>query len=298
MTTIATQAAGLAGARAGTSPSNITSAGAPLRIGAVALTVRDLDRVSRFYQEVAGLRPIELSADRHQLGAGERVLLDLRHDPAAVLADRREAGLFHTAFLLPRRSDLADWVRHAADTGVRIQGASDHLVSEALYLDDPEGNGIEIYWDRPSESWGWDEKGFVEMATRRLDLPGLAREETGRPFAGLPDGTIVGHVHLQVGDLDAAERFYAGLVGFEVTTHYPGATFLGAGRYHHHIGTNVWNSRGAGPRTAGRTGLAEVGLVATPELLASIAPRLGAAASERGFVAQDPWGTSLRFSAA
>ena len=131
----------------------ITSAGASLRIGRVALTVRDLDRVSRFYRDVIGLMLIDSDAQGHRLGVGRDVLLDLRHDPQARPADRRHAGLFHTAFLLPDRAALADWLVHAAAQHVQLDGASDHLVSEALYLTDPEGNGIEIYRDRPSEEW-------------------------------------------------------------------------------------------------------------------------------------------------
>lgn len=254
----------------------ITSAGSSLRIGRVALTVRDLDRVSRFYQDDIGLSLIEADAQGHRLGAGGAVLLDLRHDPGARLADRRQAGLFHTAFLLPGRAALADWLIHAADRRTPLEGASDHLVSEAIYLSDPEGNGIEIYRDRPSEEWTIRPDGATAMATLPLDLDGLAAARSGRPFAGIASGTIVGHVHLQVGDLDAAEAFWAGQVGMDLMTRYPGASFFGADGYHHHIGTNVWNSRGAGPRPQGTTGLAEVELLATPEALARIADLTGA----------------------
>ncbi|QQO44651.1 MULTISPECIES: VOC family protein [unclassified Paracoccus (in: a-proteobacteria)] len=270
----------------------ITSGGSPLRIGTVALTVRDLDRVSRFYQDIIGLRLIEADARGHRLGAGDRVLLDLRHDPRAQLSDRHQAGLFHTAFLLPDRAALADWLIHAAGQRAALDGASDHLVSEALYLTDPEGNGIEIYRDRDSADWTIVPDGTVAMATLRLDLDDLAAAGTGKPFAGMPGGTIVGHVHLQVGDLDPAEAFYAGALGFEVMTRYNGANFFGSDGYHHHIGTNIWNSRGAGPRPEGNTGLAEVELLATPGVAAGIASRLGEADSGE-IAARDPWGTRL-----
>ena len=279
-----------------TSPAGITSAGASLRIGAVALTVRDLDTVSRFYRDVIGLAPIATETRVHRLGVGGTVLLELRHDPDAALADRRDAGLFHTAFLLPSRADLADWLVHAAGSGARLEGASDHLVSEALYLTDPEGNGIEIYHDRPSEQWPRDADGLIGMATLRLDLDALAADANPRRhYEGMPDGTIVGHVHLQVGDLARAEDFLAGTVGMPVTSRYPGATFFGADGYHHHIGANVWNSRGAGPRAEGTTGLAEITFVAAPEVMNALEPRLSRN-NDGTLVARDPWGTRLAFA--
>lgn len=278
-------------------PSGLTSAGADLRIGRVALTVRDLDRVSRFYQDIVGLALIDADAQGHRLGAGGAVLLDLRHDRQARLADRHQAGLFHTAFLLPDRTALADWLIHAASRRVQLDGASDHLVSEALYLTDPEGNGIEIYRDRDSGDWTILPDGSVAMATLRLDLDGLAAAASGRPLAGLPAGTIVGHVHLQVGELAPAEAFWAGRIGMDLTTRYHGANFFGANGYHHHIGTNTWNSRGAGPRPEGSTGLAGIELLARPDTLAGIAARLGQAATGP-LTTRDPWGTLLTFRAA
>lgn len=270
----------------------ITSAGSSLRIGRVALTVRDLDRVSRFYQDIIGLKLIDSEAQGHRLGAGSTVLLELRHDPQARLADRRQAGLFHTAFLVPDRSALADWLIHAANRRAALDGASDHLVSEALYLTDPEGNGIEIYHDRPSEDWTITPDGSVAMATLPLDLNELAAARSGKPFEGMRDDTIVGHVHLQVGELDAAEDFWAGRMGMGLMTRYPGAHFFGADGYHHHIGANIWNSRGAGPRPEGTTGLAEIELLARPEAAAGIAGRLGVTPADT-LETRDPWGTRL-----
>lgn len=270
----------------------ITSAGSSLRIGRVALTVRDLDRVSRFYQEIIGLKLIESDAQGHRLGAGSTVLLELRHDPQARLADRHQAGLFHTAFLVPDRAALADWLIHAVGRRAALDGASDHLVSEALYLTDPEGNGIEIYHDRPSEEWTILPDGSVAMATLPLDLNELAATCSGKPFEGMRDDTIVGHVHLQVGELDAAEAFWAGRMGMGLMTRYPGANFFGADGYHHHIGANIWNSRGAGPRPEGITGLAEIELLASPEAAADIATRLEVTPAET-MEARDPWGTRL-----
>lgn len=273
----------------------ITSGGASLRIGTVALTVRDLDSMSRFYREVIGLAPVATGPRVHKLGVGGRVLLELRHDPQAALADRGDAGLFHTAFLLPSRADLADWLLRAARTGARLDGASDHLVSEALYLTDPEGNGIEIYRDRPSEEWPLDAAGLIGMATRRLDLDDLAADASPRPAQGMPAGTIVGHVHLQVGDLKTAEDFLAGTIGIPVTSRYPGATFFGADGYHHHLGANVWNSRGAGPRPERRTGLDAITFVAAPAVLERLEPRLSRT-DDGTLVARDPWGARLAFA--
>jgi catechol 2,3-dioxygenase len=262
----------------------------------VALTVRDLDAVSRFYRQAIGLSLIETGADRARLGVGTTTLLELRHDPAAPFASRQAAGLFHTAFLLPTRTDLAQWFRHIAEMRVPLQGASDHLVSEAIYLADPEGNGIEIYWDRPSESWSWHD-GMVEMATLRLDLDALAASAGSQAWSGLPAGSSVGHVHLQVGALDESERFYAGTLGLDVVCRYPGATFLSSGGYHHHIGTNVWNSRGAPIRTEPTTGLANVELVADAAFIAAVRDRLphaqAHAANRESLALRDPWGTSI-----
>lgn len=272
-----------------------TSAGAPMRIGTVALTVRDLDTVSHFYQQVIGLAPVETGTGRVRLGVGDEVLLELRHDPSAPLADRRSAGLFHNAFLLPTRADLAQWLLHAAELRVFLQGASDHLVSEAIYLADPEGNGIEVYWDRPSERWEWH-NGQVRMNTLPLDLDSLVATAT-RKWSGLPAGFLIGHVHLQVGALDRAEAFYAGLLGLDVVCHYPGATFFSTGGYHHHIGTNIWNSRGAPVRPEPVTGLVDVELLADAATFAALRARLpeerAAEATATRLPLRDPWGTSL-----
>jgi catechol 2,3-dioxygenase len=297
-----TSGAFLAGSLAGhpaasrTATAGVTSAGAPVRIGTVALTVRDLDTVSRFYQQVIGLTPIETGAGLVRLGVGETVLLELRHDPAAPLASPRAAGLFHTAFLLPSRTDLAQWLLHVAELGVPLHGASDHLVSEAIYLADPEGNGIEVYWDRPSETWAWRD-GMVEMATLALDLNGLAATAKTGGWSGLPEGSIVGHVHLQVGALEPSDGFYAGLLGLDVVCHYPGATFLSSGGYHHHIGTNIWNSRGAPVRSEPTTGLANVELVTDAGVLDAVRSRLPAEQAEQAIPTRlalpDPWGTAI-----
>lgn len=283
-------------AAARTTTPGVTSAGAPVRIGTVALTVRDLDIMTRFYQQVIGLTPMETGAGLVRLGVGTTVLLELRHDPAAALASRRAAGLFHTAFLLPTRADLAQWLLHAAELGVPLHGASDHLVSEAIYLADPEGNGIEVYCDRPSETWSW-RGGMVQMDTRGLDLDGLVGTVRTRAWTGLPAGSTIGHVHLQVGDLAQAEAFYAGVLGLDIVSRTSGATFLSSGGYHHHLATNIWNSRGAPVRTQPTTGLANVELVTDASTLEAVRSRLSpeqaADASPTRMALRDSWGTSV-----
>ncbi len=267
----------------------MSTAAAPVEIGHVALTVNDLAGMADFYRRVLGLEELSGEGGTVRLGVGDRSLLELREDRGARRGSPREAGLFHTAFLLPSRPALAAWLRHAAETRVQLQGASDHLVSEAIYLADPEGNGIEVYADRPRSAWH-DAAGRVKIASEALDLNGLSRAAIA-PWAGAPPGTVVGHVHLQVGDVAAAEEFYGGTLGLPVMARYPGASFFGSGGYHHHLAANVWNSRGAGRRSAATTGLAEVGLLADPEPLADIAQRTGGATFE------DPWGTGFALRA-
>jgi catechol 2,3-dioxygenase len=263
----------------------MSTANAPLEIGRVRLTVNDIETVGAFYEQALGLKRMHSDATTASFGAGGRVLVDLTADPTARRASPREAGLFHTALLLPSRADLAAWLRHAVASRLALQGASDHLVSEAIYLADPEGNGIEVYTDRPREGWTAAD-GSIRMATDPLDLDDLAAQARA-PWTGAPDGTVIGHVHLRVGAVPEAEAFYAGTLGFAVTAHYPGAAFFGAGGYHHHLGANVWNSRGAGQRSPS-TGLAGVELLADADSLAAIAARTGGKTE-----VSDPWGTVI-----
>ncbi|MDB6453260.1 VOC family protein [Falsirhodobacter sp. 20TX0035] len=243
------------------------------RIGRVTLTVNDLPKMTAFYRDALGLNVLSADTAEALLGA-DAPLLVLRADPAARRPEGREAGLFHTAFLLPERRDLASWLLHAVGSRLPLAGASDHDVSEALYMHDPEGNGIEVYWDRPRSDWAWTD-GIVRMGTYPLDLDALA--QTGQRWSGAPSSTTVGHVHLQVGALPVAEEFWTGQ-GADITHRYPGGTFFGWNGYHHHIATNVWNSRGAVPRSFPSTGLAEVEILGLPAQ-----------------VTEDPWGTPIRF---
>ncbi len=217
----------------------------PLRIGTVRLKVRDLNAVSTFYQSVLGLSPVATGDDRIILGTGDTPLLELEGNAGLSPLEPRQAGLFHTAFLMPTRSDLARWVAHVAKAHVLLQGASDHIVSEALYLTDPEGNGIEVYADRPVSAWH-GEDGEIRMSTDPLDLQALLETAEGTEWSGFPEKGSIGHVHLQVGDTGEGDRFYRDVLGLDIAARYPGASFYGSGGYHHQLAGNIWSSRGAG----------------------------------------------------
>jgi catechol 2,3-dioxygenase len=273
----------------------------PMRVGMVTLRVRRLDPVADFYRDVIGLAVMERSATSATLGAGGVKLLVLEAIPDAAEESKRAAGLYHTAFLMPARKDLARWLVHAAIHRVPLSGFADHRVSESVYLDDPEGNGIEVYADRAPETWKWD-GGSVAMATDQLDIDGLlALTDTHTTnYAKAPDDLRIGHMHLRVGDLERADRFYGGAIGFDPTRKRSGAAFLSSGRYHHHLGINVWQSAGAGPRDDTATGLAWFSLeVATEEILQAQTLRLRQAGApavtiDKGVETSDPWGTKVR----
>ena len=222
-------------------------------IGQVRLTVRNLAASRRFYTDVLGFE-----ASGHPLAPpGGRVLIELHEDPAAIGKPRRSAGLYHFAILVPSRAALGRSLRRLVDARYPLTGASDHLVSEALYLDDPDGLGIEIYRDRPRESWQRSPSGDIAMATEPLDLQAIHDEPGAEtPWTGLEAGTVMGHVHLHVPHLDSAEAFYCGRIGFEpVVRGYPGALFVSAGGYHHHLGLNTWTGVGAPPPPQNAAGL-------------------------------------------
>jgi catechol 2,3-dioxygenase len=275
---------------------------APMRIGTVRLKVRDLAAVASFYRRVLGLGTIEAHGNRVVLGSGATPLLELAGDPTLAPRDPRQAGLFHTAFLMPTRADLARWVAHVAAARMPLQGASDHIVSEAIYLADPEGNGIEVYADRPVAQWR-TASGEVRMATDPLDLQDLLRSAGGGAWTGFPEGGRIGHVHLQVGDTDAADRFYRDVLGFDIAARYPGASFYGSGGYHHNLAGNVWNSRRAGQRTEGMAGLDSVGIILRDAAkLDEFAARASAAGlpverNNGALSLRDPWGTRIDLTA-
>jgi catechol 2,3-dioxygenase len=227
-------------------------------VGTVSLRVSDVARVAAFYEQVLGLRSLAEDDGRIRFRAPNgATLVELRGDTAAAPRDPRSPGLFHLALLVPDRRELAMALARLAVNRWPLDGASDHLVSEALYLSDPEGNGIEIYRDRPREQWP-EQDGSLAMATLPLDLESLQAElgDGHSVVAEAPAGTRMGHVHLQVSDLSLAEEFYVGVLGFEVTVRrYPGALFVSAGGYHHHLGLNTWHSAGSPPAPPASAGL-------------------------------------------
>lgn len=254
----------------------------PVSVESVGLKARDAGRLADFYEKVLGLENNGRSGTVYRLGAGGRTLLEIEEDSSAMPDDPREAGLFHTAFLLPERSDLARWAVFARDNRLPLEGASDHLVSEAIYLSDPEGNGIEIYADRAPESWSRTASG-IEMATNPLDFQSLLGTlgDGDRGWQGAPDKTVIGHVHLRVGDPRTAEAWWHEAQGFDTMARYGSqAVFLATGGYHHHIGANTWRSAGAGARDPRRTGLSWVQLQSRN------------VSAEKEFA--DPWGTVVR----
>jgi catechol 2,3-dioxygenase len=220
-------------------------------MGPVELSVSDLDRTLDYWQRVVGLRVLARENGTASLGA-DRELVRFVEERGARPADGR-TGLYHVALLVPDRPSLARWLAHAARDGVGLEGLSDHYVSEAIYLRDPDRHGIEIYADRPRERW--EGQVMQRMTTEPLDVEGLFGEladPASEPFDGLPEGTIVGHVHLRVADVPETVAFYRDVLGMGLMAQLgPMAAFLSAGGYHHHIGANTWESRGAGPADAG-----------------------------------------------
>ena len=231
-------------------------------VGPVHLTVSDLDRSLRYYREAIGLEALERTAGRASLGAGGRELLVLTEAPGARPV-QGATGLYHFALLVPERVDLARWLAHAARDRVRLAGLSEHFVSEALYLSDPDGHGIEIYRDRPRDVW----EGQVgsRLTTAPLDVDDLLGEldnPAAEPFDGLPGGTRMGHVHLKVASIPDALRFYRDALGFGLMAQLGGqAAFLSAGGYHHHIGANTWESAGGAPAPPGSAALRHATIV-------------------------------------
>ncbi|MFB9343946.1 VOC family protein [Aminobacter aganoensis] len=273
--------AGTAVGRTEPKMSNIPfAATTPISVSRVGLKARDAEALANFYRDVVGLQELGRDGETITLGAGTRALLDIEADKAAQPDDPRSAGLFHTAFLLPTRADLGRWIKHAIDKRIPVDGASDHLVSEALYLTDPEGNGIEIYSDRPHERWKWSGS-HVDMATEQLDIASIVADAGEVAWQGAPENSIVGHVHLRVGDAATAAEWWSKEFGFDTVAKYgSSAVFLSSGGYHHHIGANSWQSPRAGKRDQSRTGLAWV--------------EMRSADAKADTSREDPWGTVIR----
>jgi catechol 2,3-dioxygenase len=272
---------------------------ADTRLGAIRLRAGDVGLLRDFYERAIGLQALASEDGVTALGAGDGALVELVSDPDAPTRPPRTTGLFHLALLVPTRADLARALRRVFEAGWHLSGASDHLVSEALYLSDPEGNGIELYRDRPREEWP-QAGGEIEMATLPLDLEDLISELGGdEQAASMPGGTTLGHVHLQVADLDAAERFWVDGVGLDVTVRgYPGALFTSAGGYHHHVGLNTWAGVGAPRPPVGARGMERFEVVvpddealdAARERLARVAD---VAESDGGVLAEDTAGNTV-----
>jgi catechol 2,3-dioxygenase len=276
---------------------------ASLRVGTVELTVTDLDRSAAFYESAIGLRLHRREDGRAALGAGGEDLLVLVEDRAARPAGRH-SGLYHFALLHPSRHELARAAHRLAATRTRISGASDHGISEAIYLPDPDGNGIELAADRGRERWGDLSDPTVVGGPDPLDVAGLlelvADEEV---HADVSPETIVGHVHLHVGDIERGLAFYRDVIGFEVMTLLDSAAFVAAGGYHHHLGFNVWRGAGAPPVPAGVVGLRHWTIVIPAADAGALRERVlaaGAAHEEHpeGLLVRDPWNIALLVRAA
>ncbi|MFG1343783.1 VOC family protein [Xanthobacter autotrophicus DSM 431] len=263
-----------------------------LTLGAVTLVSADPERLVPFYRDAVGLEPMS-SGETIVLGAGGRALVEIRRDADAPRPPRRAPGLFHMAIRVPDRPSLAARLlalHRLGQKDARIRlGASDHLVSEALYVDDPDGNGIEIYRDRPAAEWPRTPDGAIAMATLPLDLAALAREAPANPQLA-PAGTDMGHVHLKVSDLEAARRFWVETMGFAIMARYPGALFVSADGYHHHIGLNVWQSEGAAAPRAGSQGLGSFTILLPQDAIDALKGRLAAA----GVAFETPEGGGLK----
>ncbi|MCL4560876.1 MAG: VOC family protein [Chloroflexi bacterium] len=254
-------------------------------VGAVTLKTARLEQQLEFYTQVIGLQPLhkEEVAGQVVLGAGRRPIIVLQETPEAHRPPPNATGLYHAAILFPDRHALA--VKMAQIETLRVPyGYADHLVSEAFYLSDPEGNGLELYWDRPREAWVWEGQ-RVRMASEPIDLVGFFGElKEGEAAQSGPEaavGTQLGHIHLRIANIELAEKFYHDLLGFDVTARWPGALFLSAGGYHHHLGMNTWESRGGKPPELLSTGLAEFSLaLPDPAELDRLAQRLAASEVE------------------
>ena len=276
------------------------------RLGPVRLQIADLGRSITYYETTLGMRVLHRDTSHAVLGArqDETPLIELHERPGTRQAPRRgRLSLYHFAILLPDRASLGRYVRYLAEIGASV-GAADHLVSESLYLQDPDNLGIEVYADRPRGTWRRLGRELM-MATDPLDAPGLVREAGTAPWTGMPQGTVMGHVHLHVGDLATAASFFSETLGFDRTVwHYPGALFLAADGYHHHLGTNTWAGAGATPPTEQDAQLLEWTIIVpkgtsldeASQSLARVSAPVEQANRDgvRSLVTRDPWGTAIR----
>lgn len=270
-------------------------------VGPVSLIVADIARSVAYYEALGLVRLEQTDSGETILGVPGTPLLRLTVQAGVrPWPTDRVTGLYHFALLVPTRADLGRWLRHWLSQGNSLPGQSDHLVSEALYLRDPDEHGIEIYRDRPRDQWTWA-GGQLQMAIDPLDLRSILAEgeRLKDPWTGLPQGTRMGHIHLQVGDIARAEAFYCGVLGFEVMAHMSSALFVSAGKYHHHLGLNVWHSRGGSPADDNTARLKAFTIqLPDEEARSAVLARLDAAAipyaqEEGGIAVRDPWQNTL-----
>ncbi len=275
-------------------------------MGAVTLLVGDLDAMTKYYRDAVSLRVLSGDSDTVTLGRGATPVMILKHAPELKHASPRDAGLFHTAILFDTEEALAASVYSVAQKHPNsFTGSSDHLVSKAFYFTDPEGNGVELYWDRDRSSWSWTH-GSIEMSTLYLDPNAFLQEHLSEAAVAEPviGGARVGHVHLQVGDVATAREFYVDRLGFEATAELAGsALFVSAGGYHHHMAMNTWNSKGAGPRQRA-LGLSRIDIaVPTPDDIGELGERMTHHGIQvrndgRSVTFDDPWANTITVSAA
>jgi len=268
-------------------------------LGVVTLKTADLARARDFYTHVLGMNILTQTEHSVMLGA-DTPLVQLRQDAHFHAVPRITTGLYHAAILLPSRIDLSHLILHVIEQHYPLQGYADHLVSEAFYLADPDGNGIELYRDRPREQWKLSGD-RIEMANAPIDLDEFFGEAQRHPrvWAGLPNETVIGHMHLRIGDADQAVSFYTDVIGFSVMASWHGAGFVSAGGYHHHLGLNHWQSRGAPSAPEHAIGLDSWTIVlSSPHDLLTVKARLDAAniayaSTDSSLTLRDPWGIRL-----
>ena len=277
----------------------------PMFVDGAGLRVRNLERTIIFYQQVIGLQIVSQTEHDALLGIGGSGLIELVRSPDATRVPPEAAGLYHLAFEMPTRRELARLIIHAATHHFPVSGLADHRVTESVYLNDPEGNGIEVYADRPESQWQWN-AGQVEMGVFDLDIDPLLKlvDRNTDDYSAAPAALRVGHIHLKVGDLAAAETFYSGVIGFDVTRLAPGVVFMSSGKYHHHVAANIWDSQGAGPRAEKALGLSWFSIaVADRSMLDGQEARLRRAGVPFRKVSgrievEDPWGNTVRLTPA
>lgn len=277
----------------------------PMFIEKACLRVRNLAGMLLFYRQVIGLEVMSETNDGAVLGVGSVGLIELIGDPDAVQPARNAAGLYHVAFEMPTRKDLARWAVHAVKSNFQLSGAADHLVTESFYLNDPEGNGVEVYASRPEKQWKWD-AGRVAMGVFDPDIEGLLKLAINDrdEYTVAPSAMRIGHIHLKVGGVKAAENFYSKVIGLDVTRQAPGVVFMSSGKYHHHVATNVWESDGATTRDERAAGLCWFSIaVADPPALKKLETRLRNAGAPLKVMPEwletaDPWGHKIRLISA